>query len=337
MAEDTWISCNLKLEFTRHSWKSSGRDTLLGMTVFPAASFRWTLGLALWTGGCAIDPGANAGSGGEGGASGSSGADSSSGAFVHGCLSGEDLCDGKCVHVEDDAAHCGVCDNACGVGPDGPGLCAQGKCIYTCNGVLVDDPNTCQNFFGAYEAFPAECAGCSTTNLSTADCSCPSPATEQDLLVQSDCPGIPIRSATNLRLCGTTSLSVNSDFGGAYQVDDLPGWCGAVNQCRVGNPLAGGACDCPAGFDKIAIRSILRLPCDNSEGGSLIVFCGNKSVPVKSFGGVFQVDDVDPSCRVGNPWTGGCSCPTNTKEQVFRVMVDGTAGLYGSTLRICIP
>lgn len=303
------------------------------MTVFPARSYFWLVGLALGIAGCASDPASSSGSGGEGGASGSS----SSGPYVHGCLSGESLCDGKCVRVEDNVAHCGACNNACMVGPDGPGLCVQGKCMYTCNGAPVEDPAGCKNFFGAYETYPVECVGCSTPNWVTGDCSCASPASELVLAVQSDCPGVPMRSATKLRLCTTSSVPAASDFGGAYQVDDLPGWCGAVNQCRVGNPMAGGACACPAGFDPISVRSIIRLPCDNGEAGSTIVFCGNKNAALQTFGGVFQVDDVEPSCRVGNPWTGGCSCPANTKEQVFRVMVDGAAGLYGSTLRMCVP
>lgn len=307
------------------------------MKVFPSAWSVMTLGLALLIVGCENASGSNAANGGEGGSDGSSGTSSSSGAYTHGCLSGENLCAGKCVRVDDNVANCGACGNVCGVGPDGPGLCSQGKCLYGCNGAVVESPNGCKNFFGAYESFPAECAGCSTANVLTGACACPSPSSELTLAVQSDCPGVPMRSATNLRLCATSSLSSDNDFGGAYQVDDAPGWCGAQNQCRVGNPLAGGSCACPVGFDPIAVRSIIRLPCDNAEAGTQIVFCGNKNVPLQTFGGAFQVDDFDPSCRVANPWTGACSCPANTKEQVFRVMVDGAPGLYGSTLHICVP
>ena len=311
--------------------------TLFDMTVFPSTRSVLKMGLAFLIVGCATETPENIGAGGNGGASSSSESASSSGAFMHGCLSGENLCAGKCVRVDDNAAHCGACNNACGAGPDGPGICKQGKCQYTCNGVLVEDASSCKNFFGAHESYPAECVGCSTPNATTGDCSCPSPSSELLLAVQSDCPGVPMRSATKLRLCTTSSVSATSDFGGAYQMDDLPGWCGANAQCRVGNPMAGGACMCPAGFDAIGLRSIMRLPCDNGEAGSTIFLCGNKNVPIQTFGGAFQVDDVDPTCRVANPWTGGCSCPPNTKEQVFRVMVDGAAGLYGSSLRICVP
>lgn len=324
---------NLKREPRYDFSAAEGHDTLAVMMVFPRVWRCWLrmVGLAAMISGCSENPGLNVGAGG-GGAGGSSG----SGSYQHGCLTGETLCDGKCVRVEDNVAHCGTCDNACGVGPEGAGICAEGRCLYSCNGGLVEDATGCKNFFGAYESFPAECAGCSTGNTSTGDCSCPSPSSALELAVQSDCPGVPMRSATRLRLCVTTGVSATSDFGGAYQVDDAAGWCGAVNQCRVGNPLAGGACVCPAGFDPIAVRSIIRLPCDNGEAGTQIVFCGNKNAALQTFGGAFQVDDFAPTCRVSNPWTGGCSCPANTKEQVFRVMVDGAQGLYGSTLRLCV-
>ncbi len=288
-------------------------------------------GLLVGMGACSESSPATGGTGGGG-----SGGSSGSGPYVHGCLTGESLCDGKCVRIEDNVAHCGMCNRACGAGPEGPGICTEGRCLYTCNGVLAEDVTGCKNFFGAYESFPAECAGCSTSNTSTGDCSCPSPSSALELAVQSDCPGVPMRSATKLRLCVTPSVSASSDFGGAYQVDDAAGWCGAVNQCRVGNPLAGGACMCPAGFDPIAVRSIIRLPCDNGEAGTQVVFCGNKNAAPQTFAGAFQVDDFEPTCRVANPWTGGCSCPANSKEQVFRVMVDGAPGLYGSTLRLCV-
>jgi hypothetical protein len=270
-------------------------------------------------------------SGGEGGAGGSAGGSNEGG---HGCFSTEATCNGKCVHLEDNPTHCGACNNSCGPG----GQCVNGTCAYDCNGTLVSDLASCLPLYGAYETYPAECAGCGTANTKTGACSCPSPSSELPLLVQSDCPGVPMRSATTLRLCITPTLSPDSDFGGAYQVDDLDGWCGSTGQCRVGNPLAGGACACPAGFDEaIGLRSILRLPCNGAEGGSTVVLCGNKDAPLRTFGGAFQVDDVEPACRVANPWTGGCSCPAGTSEQVYRVMVDGGAGLYGSTVRICMP
>jgi hypothetical protein len=145
-----------------------------------------------------------------------------------------------------------------------------------------------------------------------------------------------MRAATLLNLCVTSGVSDQADFGGAYQVDDFDGWCGATAQCRVTNPLAGDACACPAGFEQtITLRSIIRLPCDGSEAGTSIVLCGNSSAPYAAFGGAYQTDDLEPTCRVANPWTGGCNCPEGMTDRGYRAMVDGAPGLYGSQIHLC--
>ena len=120
-------------------------------------------------------------------------------------------------------------------------------------------------------------------------------------------------------------------------MDDLPGWCGATDQCRVGNPLAGDACACPEGFGPIGIRSIIRLPCDNNEAGTQVFYCANQNASSTTFAGVYQRDDFEPHCRVSNPYTGDCTCPDSTTDHAFRVMVDGPNGLSGSTMHLCAP
>jgi hypothetical protein len=274
--------------------------------------------------------GAGAGSTGAAG-----GADGGEG--PHGCFSTETECDGKCVDLETHADHCGACGESCNSGPNQAGQCIAGSCVQGCQAGFVSDGGTCKNFLGAHQQWPAECPGCNSPNASTGDCSCPAGASDLALAVQSDCPGMPMRAATELRLCVPGGVSETSDFGGAYQVDDFEGWCGATAKCRVGNPLAGGACACPAGFDEaIGLRSIVRL-CDASEGGTVIVLCGNKEASVVAFGGAYQLDDIAPNCRVPNPWTGDCTCPAGTLDRSHRIMVDGNAGLYGSSLHICAP
>ncbi len=293
----------------------------------------FTLALALALMACGSSGSAGEGAGGAAGA-----ATSVSGPNTvdHGCFSTEATCNGKCVDLNKNEEHCGACNTPCSAGLDQTGTCVDGACVYQCDAGFVEDQGNCKNFFGAHEPFPADCQGCSTANPYTGGCACPPQSSELSLAVQSDCPGLPLRSVTRLNLCMTAGVSQESDFGGAFQVDDLDGWCGATLQCRVGNPLAGGACACPAGFDEaIALRSIIRLPCDAAEVGTQIVVCGNKDVPIRSFGGAYQLDDLEPTCRVGNPWTGGCSCPAGTMDRVFRVMVDGAQGLYGSTIHLC--
>ncbi len=295
--------------------------------------------------GCADNgPGASgqggAGQGGAGDGAGGevSSGDGGSGASGHGCFSTETTCDGKCVDVMTNAEHCGECDNPCAAGPNTEGACVDGMCTSACAPGFADDGGVCKNFFGAHESYPATCAGCSTANAYSGSCSCPAYAPDLALHVQSDCPAIPMREKTELKLCLAGAVAPDSDFGGAYQVDDVDGWCGATAQCRVGNPLAGGACACPAGFEQnVAVRSIVRLPCDNSEAGTVIVFCGNQNAPFTSYAGAYQFDDLGTQCRVANPWTGACSCPSGTTDRVFRAMVDGSAGLYGSTIHLCTP
>lgn len=269
---------------------------------------------------------------GAGGSAGSSG----STAYEHGCFSTETTCDGKCVLLNQSVEHCGMCGNACVQSADRIGSCVDGVCVSQCKPGLIEQAGQCINFLGAYEPNPNDCFGCGVAHPATGSCSCPSPAKEISLSVESDCPGVPLRSATRLNVCVTEAASIESDFGGAFQVDDIDGQCGATARCRVGNPMAGGSCVCPPGFDTpIALRSIVRLPCGGAETGSVITFCGNRSVPMRAFGGAYQFDDLDPKCRIANPYTNDCACPQGTKDQAYRVMVDGAAGLYGSTIHLC--
>lgn len=293
--------------------------------------------------GCA--EGGGVGAEGSGGALGGGGADDgpSSGGSApqgsggsHGCFSTESTCDGLCVDVKTHPEHCGECNHPCAGGPNQAGACVDGQCVGSCAAGFLDDQGTCKNFFGAHESYPAECAACSVANPYSGGCACPAQTTAIPLHVQSDCPGMPLRSATTLQLCATAGVSPDSDFGGAYELDDFDGLCGAMpGSCRVGNPMAGNTCACPAGFEPITMRSIIRLPCDNTEVGAVVVLCGNKNVPLTTFGGAYQYDDFAPNCRVTNPWTNDCTCPEGAVDRAYRVMVDGAQGLYGSTMHLC--
>lgn len=153
--------------------------------------------------------------------------------------------------------------------------------------------------------------------------------------MQQDCDGIPQRLPTTMNLCVGTAAGSGADFGGAYQVDDVAGWCGAIHQCRAGNPAAGGACACPSGFTPVSTRSIITLPC-GGDAGTQIIYCIDTSASVQTFGGVYQLDDVGSTCRTVNPRTGTCSCPSGTTARAHRVVVDRD-GLTGSQVFICTP
>ncbi|MFO0551153.1 MAG: hypothetical protein U0271_22370 [Polyangiaceae bacterium] len=295
--------------------------------------------IALLLVGCANGGEVTPQAGGSGGNSATStGGGGVSGEGGHGCFSTEETCDGKCIDTSSHLEHCGACDHPCVAKSNATTQCVDGECLDTCAEGFVPGVAGCRNLVGAHQAYPTECVGCATSNSDTGDCSCPVDTTEAAYPSESDCPGVPMRSATALRLCMGSAATADSDFGGAYQLDDLPGWCGATNQCRVGNPLNGGACACPAGFDEvIALRTIIRLPCDNAEGGNVLYLCGNKDAPRTSFAGAYQLDDFAPQCRAPNPWTGDCSCPAGTVDRAYRAMVDGAQGLYGSTVHLCLP
>lgn len=293
------------------------------------------LAAACADGGALDDPSGGAGGGGAGGSESGPGP-GPTGSGGHGCFETEALCGGACVDVSSHPQHCGECDHPCAGDGTSEGACVDGACVSSCAAGFADDGGTCKNFFAAFEEWPAECAGCANPNPYSGACGCPASTSPLPLHVQSDCPGVPMRSATTLELCVTSGVAASSDFGGAYELDDFDGWCGATARCRVANPMAGDTCACPAGFDDvIALRSIIRLPCDGAEAGNTIFLCGNKDAPLASFGGAYQYDDFEPNCRVANPWTGACSCPAGTTDRVYRVMVDGGAGLYGSTIHLC--
>jgi len=273
----------------------------------------------------------------DGGAAGTAVGSGGGGSAAHGCFATEATCDGKCVDLDSHPEHCGACDHACATGPNEAGSCVAGECSSACADGFAEAGAGCTNFLGAHEAYPQECLGCNVGNPQSGDCSCPGGSSPLSLHVQSDCPGVAMRSKTLIDLCVTDGVSAQSDFGGAYQIDDAEGWCGATAGCRVGNPMADGACACPEGFEAIALRSIVRLPCDGSEVGTQIVICANPDAPPSGLSGAYQLDDFEPSCRVPNPWTGDCTCPAATTDQTYRVMVDGAQGLYGSTLHLCMP
>lgn len=279
-------------------------------------------------------PGGSPGAGGEPSGAGASGGEGGSGGL--GCFSTEATCDGKCVDLETSEEHCGECGNSCLGGPNATGECIAGDCVSGCAAGYVEDQGACKNLLGTYESYPAQCPGCSTPNVISGTCGCPANTTALSLDVQSDCPAQAVRAATKLQLCLGSAVDPSNDFGGAFQADDLPGWCGAVATCRVGNPMAGGECKCPDGFVQIGLRSIIRI-CDDSEVGTTIYLCGNQSAALQSFGGAYQTDDFAPTCRVQNPWTGQCTCPPGTQDRTHRVMVDGGGDLYGSTLHVCTP
>jgi hypothetical protein len=257
------------------------------------------------------------------------------------CSSGFGDCsaatDGCETDTNTDLAHCGACNQPCTAGTNQTASC-NGSCNKACVAGFFDlGGGKCGNYVGAWETFPASCPGCEHADTWSGGCACPGGTAELAVAVESDCSGFSVREATDVRLCYTAGQGASADFGGAFQWDDVAGWCGAPTQCRVPNPYTGD-CSCPSGSaQNVVIRSIIRLPCDGLDAGTTITVCGNSSAPFTSYAGSYQDDDSPGGrvCRATNPWTGACSCPSGSVDQSYRVMVDGGLGIYGSLWHVC--
>jgi hypothetical protein len=107
--------------------------------------------------------------------------------------------------------------------------------------------------------------------------------------------------------------------------------------CRVANPYTGD-CSCPSGSTDITFRTIVDSPsCPGALIGAHATYCLN-SAAVSAFGGAYQLDDNVPGnagCRVANPITQACSCPSGFSASPLRVQVDGSQGLIGSGIFTC--
>jgi len=121
-------------------------------------------------------------------------------------------------------------------------------------------------------------------------------------------------------------------FGGAYQTNDAP--CGACNNA---NSFTGG-CSCPSGTSALVSARTID-DCAGGQNGATVTFCGTGSYTGGDFGGVYQIDDAVAcglGCRVANPYTGGCSCPSGTTEISMRTLVSNSCGgIMGSRFVLC--
>lgn len=185
-------------------------------------------------------------------------------------------------------------------------------------------PATAAAYPGSYKTNdPGGASGCSNVNFLTGTCTCAGNLP----------PAISIRSIGDgngvwggwAYFCPTGSPTTQSEFGGAYQIDDT-----AI--CRVANANT-GACSCPGGTVPVTVRALA----DNAAGliGSWVVICQKQTASPVSFGGAFQVDDPGGyGCRAANPNTGACSCTAGFNAQAHRVLVDGPRGSHFYT---CVP
>ena len=234
------------------------------------------------------------------------------------------------THVQTDVANCGRCGNACTAkAPNEAPVCVAGACHTTCKPGFAVLHGKCVNFAGAYEKSDPGCAACADGDSYTSTCGCPTgTAATSSLRVINDCNG---SHGALVSFCGTNGASPEADWAGVYEEDD-PVSCS--EGCRFPNPHT-KACSCPPGATAIPLDTVVDTKCSGVLITSHIVVCANLSVPVTTFGGVYQVNDGG-ACRFGNPRTSGCSCPSGTSAHPIRALSwTANGALLGSNIYVC--
>jgi len=216
------------------------------------------------------------------------------------CATSERLCDGRCVDLQSDNAHCGACGTACAT--DGSTVCARGQCILSscptgrgdcnrdpadaCETTLADSPShcgTCGNACLATNGRPACVAGaCQLAECNTGFRDC-------DGLQSTGCEVDIARSLAHCGSCGMRCAPANTDVArceegrcfvttctrlfGDCNTDPDDGCetdlarsiehCGA---CGVRCSAAGGTAVCNVGVCGVSRCDAGRGDCDNNAG-----------------------------------------------------------------------
>jgi hypothetical protein len=122
-----------------------------------------------------------------------------------------------------------------------------------------------------------------------------------------------------LLLCYPGTWNSNGDFAGAYHV--------AYGSCVEGNPAAGGACNCPAGTQRVEFP--VTGDCWNQE---TVAMCFRPGAPRTRFAGAYflstSVYDGDNGCITANPLTGACTCPAGSNSIPTRAIYGQGAGCF---------
>lgn len=242
--------------------------------------------------------------------------------------------DGCEVDLATDPANCGMCKKACAPVSGGTAKCAASACGVSCTSGFAPLGSACASFGGAYEENDTGCTACGALNSLAGTCGCPAGFTGSTTgRVLNDCSGT---HGARLTFCQAVGTPATGDWAGAYEIDDSSGTC--PQGCRAPNPYT-TACTCPAGATPIALRTIVDTPCSQNIGSHLTL-CLRATAPTTTFGGAYENDDAvggGLGCRVPNPKTNGCTCPTGTSPHDYRTLVDVAGGTIGANISICTP
>ncbi|MBL8714546.1 MAG: hypothetical protein JNL79_01045 [Myxococcales bacterium] len=281
---------------------------------------------------------------------------------------GKTSCSGKCVETTNDLDHCGKCDNPCPDRKNAIRTCVASLCGFACN-IGFDDCNgdkldgcetsldtstdncglcgkacpavtnadptctkgacgyTCKTGYGNCDGT----AGCETdTTINPSHCggcgkACPSGPTTDPVCGGSTCGTV----------CKSGYVSVSghcTNMGGAFAKQ------AGCTGCGNGNPYVSSSCSCPAGFAAGAAFLARTDACGITN--STVQFCETGGGAAGVWGGAFQTDDAVScglSCRVANPKTGACNCPSGYIAQYARVLITNTCGSkIGSRIGLCV-
>ena len=139
------------------------------------------------------------------------------------CDAGETSCDGRCVALASDPAHCGACKAAC---PPGS-VCSKGECAATCAESLVDCGRACVDA----ATTSAHCGAC--------DNACPTPAHGRVECEDGVCA---FECDAGFRACGSECVDLHTDAA----------HCGAC----------GIACDAPANGTAVCVDGACSFTCN---------------------------------------------------------------------------
>lgn len=231
------------------------------------------------------------------------------------CPSGQALCEGGCVDLSNDPAHCGDCARTC-VAPHAVGRCVAGGCFTRCEPEWGDcdgaDANGCETDLRSPETCGACASSCAIGQSCGADgvCACP----DGQSLCDSRCRDL---------------LSDPTHCGGCFHACPAGTLCSGgacVARCTASQTLCAGACVSLA--SSIAHCGACDRPCTNAHGTQ--VCAGGSCYPVCSLGW----GDCDGDRSNG--------CETDLRTDINcgacrRACGAGTVCTAGVCLNPCIP
>ena len=205
-------------------------------------------------------------------------------------------CNGECVDIQSDQAHCGQCNKSCDASVP---FCVGGECTSQCTGTMIECGGTCVD----PNSDPYNCSDCGIACdewqiCDGGECACPEGLTE--------CFGLCVDLATDATYCGACdnpcpdgascvsggcqcpvgwSECPSGSGGECVYTDRDPNNCGSCGStCAMDEQCVGGNCTCRPGLNL----------CSNScvDYGSDPSYCGDCTATI--------CDGVTPWCLDGN-------------------------------------